>query len=1221
MCLVLGSRCLRRRGLFIPSNNAMVGHPFFPSRADGKEKGGTLRAKWWAIATAATLVLLLAGAVQAAGWVDSFNGGAQQTWAVVDGGTNSTYVVQNNRYELHTESSDGTAKSLASYVNTGAADCIIQARVQRISPADNFLTYLLARGTIATMSGYVCGTSSAGTHLWFGKLTNGIYANFAPVASAAVSYNPSDFQVRFSVIGNTLAAKVWTTGTVEPSNWQLTATDTSYVSGVGGVVLATYPTYAWNVVQAALDEVSLTELSKSTVWVDASWVGTATNTEVAPGKIYGYNAFATIQAGINAVAAGGTVNVAAGLYLEEVSIVGKNDITLAGAGEGLTVIAPYRAYTTNNYGIFINNANGLHIQDLNVDGFANPGLSAGVAHYKDGIHWDALGGNNNTITRVTIKNIDRRGVSVWPENVYGNEISYCTIDNVTGVNNGEGYAHAIKFNGSGAVEHNTISNVTGAILGNCDVVGGTLSIQDNIITALTGLTATPFDIGINFWCKRSNVITVKNNSITASVDDNTGIYVVRGGDGSEISYNTLNLTGNGGLGIETGWENTWGFPIHHNTITMGRGGAGIVITGAGSDADPMLVYDNTLTNVGSDASFVNQYTGYSLREVGLLLSGHQYTSRTGDANYSFNGSVYGNSINGFKDGIVFASQVYAAGGFKDVEVILSEKNSITNYETAARYGYISNTSPYPFITIGSGDTNYSAINATNNWWGTAVGSEVASHVEGNVTYDPWYVDAAMTILSNSTGASAKAITAFSFNGLSPAVTGTVTEGTHSVALTVPFGTNVTALVPTITHTGVSVSPASGVARDFTTPQTYTVTAVNGSTQAYAVTVTLGVAGAVTYVDAARPNDSGDGLSPATAKKTIQSGINIVAADGTVHVAAGTYSEHITITKSLTLQGSSDPSPIIDGGGAGTAVTISASGVTVTGFTIQNASTGIAATSGTGNAVHLCNILNNSAWGVNNTSGNRLDATDNSWGIDSGPSGGAADPVTGRLADGTGGRVSANVRFDPWTGMSTSVVTEPDVGQGGVVTNPDAGASLTIDTASGTTDVTIAEYTSPPPDTPSFGAGATYLDIMLSDPGAVTQLTITFDGMSAGTVIYFYRPGTGWVRCSIQTQAGSTITVTVTASTTPTLAELTGTIFAGGTGVPVVEYAMGDVSGNGVIDVLDARLCLQIATGFLAGTPEQRAAADVDDDGDVDLADAEILAEYIIGIITELPGAE
>ena len=59
----------------------------------------------------------------------------------------------------------------------------------------------------------------------------------------------------------------------------------------------------------------------------------------------------------------------------------------------------------------------------------------------------------------------------------------------------------------------------------------------------------------------------------------------------------------------------------------------------------------------------------------------------------------------------------------------------------------------------------------------------------------------------------------------------------SLALTVPFGTEVTALVPTIVHTGASVSPASGAAQDFTSPVNYTVTAEDGSTQAYEVTVT------------------------------------------------------------------------------------------------------------------------------------------------------------------------------------------------------------------------------------------------------------------------------------------------------------------------------------------------------------------------------------------------
>ena len=44
-------------------------------------------------------------------------------------------------------------------------------------------------------------------------------------------------------------------------------------------------------------------------------------------------------------------------------------------------------------------------------------------------------------------------------------------------------------------------------------------------------------------------------------------------------------------------------------------------------------------------------------------------------------------------------------------------------------------------------------------------------------------------------------------GLSPAVTGTINEAAHTIALTVPFGTNVTALVATFTTTGASRSSA------------------------------------------------------------------------------------------------------------------------------------------------------------------------------------------------------------------------------------------------------------------------------------------------------------------------------------------------------------------------------------------------------------------------------
>lgn len=75
-----------------------------------------------------------------------------------------------------------------------------------------------------------------------------------------------------------------------------------------------------------------------------------------------------------------------------------------------------------------------------------------------------------------------------------------------------------------------------------------------------------------------------------------------------------------------------------------------------------------------------------------------------------------------------------------------------------------------------------------------------------------------------------------------AITGdtTGTVGSGSVSVEVTYGTDVTALVPTISvSAGASVNPSSGVAQDFSSIVTYTVTAEDAvTTQEYAVTVSV-----------------------------------------------------------------------------------------------------------------------------------------------------------------------------------------------------------------------------------------------------------------------------------------------------------------------------------------------------------------------------------------------
>jgi hypothetical protein len=105
---------------------------------------------------------------------------------------------------------------------------------------------------------------------------------------------------------------------------------------------------------------------------------------------------------------------------------------------------------------------------------------------------------------------------------------------------------------------------------------------------------------------------------------------------------------------------------------------------------------------------------------------------------------------------------------------------------------------------------------------------------------PWSASLAFTVAAAPS--SAKALVSFSF--AVPAATGVINEGLHMIAVSVPFGTSVAALVASFATTGTSVTisgtpQVSGVTVvNFSNPVTYTVTAADASTQNYLVTVTV-----------------------------------------------------------------------------------------------------------------------------------------------------------------------------------------------------------------------------------------------------------------------------------------------------------------------------------------------------------------------------------------------
>lgn len=113
--------------------------------------------------------------------------------------------------------------------------------------------------------------------------------------------------------------------------------------------------------------------------------------------------------------------------------------------------------------------------------------------------------------------------------------------------------------------------------------------------------------------------------------------------------------------------------------------------------------------------------------------------------------------------------------------------------------------------------------------------------------------------------------------------------------------------------------------------------------------------------------------------TIQAAINAACPRDTIEVYSGPYNEHVVVNKTLTLQGIDTGSglPVVNAGGSGSAITISADGCTVEGFEARNSGSawpcaGIHVTS-KGNIISD-NTASKNKWdgiSLNNSNGNMI----------------------------------------------------------------------------------------------------------------------------------------------------------------------------------------------------------------------------------------------------------
>ncbi|MCK4241614.1 MAG: hypothetical protein KAX30_08320 [Candidatus Atribacteria bacterium] len=149
--------------------------------------------------------------------------------------------------------------------------------------------------------------------------------------------------------------------------------------------------------------------------------------------------------------------------------------------------------------------------------------------------------------------------------------------------------------------------------------------------------------------------------------------------------------------------------------------------------------------------------------------------------------------------------------------------------------------------------------------------------------------------------SAKKITSYLFKAtinpvLSSDIEGTIDSDNHTISLTVPHDTTLTSLVATFTLSSDATAKIGTISQisdttsnDFTSTVIYTVTAENGSTQDWVVSVEK--ANPVRYV-ATDGDDTNEG-SEEHPWLTIQYALDTIPAPGTIRVKDGVYNENIT----------------------------------------------------------------------------------------------------------------------------------------------------------------------------------------------------------------------------------------------------------------------------------------------------------------------------------------
>lgn len=385
----------------------------------------------------------------------------------------------------------------------------------------------------------------------------------------------------------------------------------------------------------------------------------------------------------------------------------------------------------------------------------------------------------------------------------------------------------VVIDGEGSLDATGSRNAAG-IGGGYDGDGGTITIKGGTVTATGGQGAA--GIGGGSYGD-GGTITIEG-----------GTVIARGGETED------GIGGENGAGIGGGSHGDGGIiTIKGGTVTAIGGRCGAGIGGGYSDGEGgiITIEGGTVTATGGDSA-AGIGGGIRSDDAGTIFS----TGTDGNA-FIIASSISDNTDTSSWSGVIFQGD---SGVVYSASIALQTDATVPNGRTLA-------ISDENTLTLGRGITftnegeinnggiiyNYGTI--ANN--GTINNSGLVHSGYGEFTGDiPVAADLSTYIPPYSKEA---AITAFEIAG--QVGDSVIDTDSFTVTVTMPYGTDVTALTPTIKVSDyATINPISETSMDFTNTVTYTVTAQNDTiTQDWEVTVVVEADPDIAIVEAACDN--------------------------------------------------------------------------------------------------------------------------------------------------------------------------------------------------------------------------------------------------------------------------------------------------------------------------------------------------------------------------------